>query len=65
MNSVGRAGAEVRRRVGHPRDVLGLGGRHGEADRCHGSSLREVSGGQEMQEGKGGDLIMDWLAVLC
>lgn len=55
MNSVGRAGAEVRRRVGQPREVLGLGGRHGEADRCHGSLLGEVSGGRRcrgIREGK-------------
>ena len=38
------AGADVRRRVGQPREVLRLGGRHREAHRCHGSSLGKSRG---------------------
>lgn len=41
------AGADVGRRVGQPREVLRLGGRHREAHRCHGSSLGNSRRGGE------------------
>lgn len=51
-NMGGRAGADVGRRVGQPREVLGLGGRHREADRRHDGWLK--SGLRDRKLGKWG-----------
>lgn len=50
-NASAGAGADVGRGVGQPREVLGLGGRHGEAHRCHGDSLGKS------KRGTGGGLL--------
>lgn len=48
-NAGARAGADVWRRVGQPREVLCLGGCHREAHRCHGNSF----GGKNRREWEG------------
>lgn len=63
------AQADVRRQVWPPWEVLRLSGRHGEAHRCHYSSLERdrgwvgaLCGMQEKREGEGG--VTDWPAGL-